>query len=78
MMLPVLAAGESTSGPTVTRFGDMDITGTPVKVPQCLLDLNGDRSLKNVCREAIRCHLLNLNPHVHLFSRVPKLGLRHV
>ena len=73
--MTLLAAGESTSGPTVTRFGDMDITGTPVKVPQCLLDLNGDRSLKKMCREAIRNHLLNLDPHVHLFCRVPKLGL---
>ena len=75
IVMMLLAAGESTNGPTVTRFGDMDITGTPVKVPQCLLDLNQDKSLKNACREAIRNHLINLNPHVHMFTRVPKLGL---
>ena len=32
-------------------------------------------SLKHLCREAIRKHLLELDPHSHLFGRVPKLGL---
>ena len=32
-------------------------------------------SLQHLCREAIRKHLLELDPHAHLFSRVPKLGL---
>ena len=31
--------------------------------------------LKHLCREAIRKHLLHLNHHEHLFSRVPRLGL---
>ena len=31
--------------------------------------------LKHVCREAIRKHQLKLNPHQHLFGRIPKLGL---
>ena len=31
--------------------------------------------LKHICREAIRKHLLNLDPHTHLFGRVPRLGL---
>ena len=31
--------------------------------------------LKRLCREAIRKHLLHLNHHEHLFSRVPRLGL---
>ena len=31
--------------------------------------------LKHICREAIRSHLLKLDPHAHLFGRVPQLGL---
>ena len=31
--------------------------------------------LKDICREAIRNHLLKLDPHTHLFGRVPRLGL---
>ena len=31
--------------------------------------------LKHICREAIRKHLLDLDPHQHLFGRIPKLGL---
>ena len=31
--------------------------------------------LKHLCREAIRNHLITLNPHSHLFHRVPQLGL---
>ena len=31
--------------------------------------------LKHICREAIRKHLLKLDPHQHLFSRIPRLGL---
>ena len=31
--------------------------------------------LKHVCREAIKKHLLKLEPHQHLFGRIPRLGL---
>ena len=31
--------------------------------------------LKHLCHETIREHLLKLDPHTHLFGRVPKLGL---
>ena len=31
--------------------------------------------LKYLCREAIRKHLLNLDPHTHLFGRISRLGL---
>ena len=31
--------------------------------------------LKHICREAIRKHLLKLDPHQHLFGRIPRLGL---
>ena len=32
-------------------------------------------TLINICREDIRKHLLDLDPHTHLFCRIPKLGL---
>ena len=32
-------------------------------------------NVKNLCREAIRKHMLSLDPHSHLFGRVPRLGL---
>ena len=31
--------------------------------------------LKHLCREAIRKHLIKLEPNVHLFDRIPRLGL---
>ena len=31
--------------------------------------------LKHICREVIRKHLLELDPHQHLFERIPMLGL---
>ena len=31
--------------------------------------------LKHLCREALREHLLKLDPHTHLFGRIPQLGL---
>ena len=40
--------------------------------------LSGPRqrfSLKNTCREAIRKYLIYLNPHSHLFNRVPELEI---
>ena len=32
-------------------------------------------NLQNLCRAAIRKHLLHLDPHTHLFYKVPRLGL---
>ena len=31
--------------------------------------------LKHICRQVIRKHLLELDPHQHLFGRVPRFGL---
>lgn len=31
--------------------------------------------LKHLCRDAIRKHLIELDPHQHLFGRIPQLGL---
>ena len=40
-----------------------------------ILNERGEVSLTHLCREAIRNHLLELDPHTHLFDRVPRLGL---
>ena len=32
-------------------------------------------NLKDICRRRIREHLLEVDPHTHLFSRVPKLEI---
>ena len=47
------------------------------KVPglDVLFEENLQFKLKHLCREAIRKHLLSLDPHSHLFGRVPRLGL---
>ena len=41
-----------------------------------LLELKKIRvELKDIYRDAIRKHLLKLDPHQHLFSKIPRLGL---
>ena len=49
------------------------IDETKVQVPDFLKppDLNP----KHLCRETIRKHLINIDPHQHLFRRIPQLGL---
>ena len=58
--LLLFAAGESTDGAP--------------SGPTCL-PLQTDINLKHLCREAIRKHILKIDPHAHLFGRVPRLGL---
>ena len=43
-------------------------------VPDYLPD-ESEINLMNICRLSIRKHLLNIDLHTHLFTRVPKLGL---
>ena len=45
------------------------------KIPEFLKFRDVKHTLKHICREAIRKHLLKLDPLQHLFSRIPKLGL---
>ena len=45
------------------------------KIPEELKFEDEKLELKHTCREAIRKHLLKLDPHQHLFSRIPELGL---
>ena len=43
---------------------------------QGLMELNDVKmQLKHICRETIRKHLLELDPHQHLFGRIPLLGM---
>ena len=55
----LFVAGES----TVSEIGDI------FKCPEF------EKGLKHLCREAIRKHLLELDEHISLFQRIPKLGL---
>ena len=32
-------------------------------------------NLKDICRRDIRAHLIRIDPRVHLFHRIPKIGL---
>ena len=59
----LFAAGERVPGPD------------QVPVPEYLLHKELQMCLKHLCREAIRNHLLELDPRTHLFGRVPKIGL---
>ena len=45
------------------------------KIPDCLKFKDLQLLLKQICREAIRKHLLDLDPHSNLFCRIPRLGL---
>ena len=50
------------------------ITWPSREVKRVLNEL-GEMNLSHLCREVIRNHLLELDPHTHLFGRVPRLGL---
>ena len=62
--LLLYAAGETLGRPTDAE-----------KLPECLRFESLKFNLKHLCREAIRKHLLSLDPHTHLFDRIPQLGL---
>ena len=47
-------------------------------IPDCLNFDDLQLELKHICREAIRKHLLELDPHSNLFGRIPRLGLPEV
>ena len=57
------AAGETLDGTDVDKISEV------LKFEEEKLEL------KHICREAIRKHLLKLDPHQHLFGRIPQLGL---
>ena len=73
----LFAAGESLDGITVryVRFSSDGDANVQVDVPDYLQELKQNLELKNLSRKAIRKHLIDLDPHAHLFNRIPKLGL---
>ena len=67
MLMLLFAAGEKVDA-TV-------LASCEIPVPDYLLFEDLKLCLKHLCRDAIRKHLLEMDPHEHLFGRVPKLGL---
>ena len=52
-----------------------DIEGDPARMEFYLSPEDLKFTLTNICRDAIRKHLLDLDPHSPLFHRIPRLGL---
>ena len=71
MVLFQYAAGENIGDGTLKNLQNSGKVAVPVVLFEETLKLN----LKHLCRQAIRKHLLKLDPHSHLFGRVPRLGL---
>ena len=68
-------AGETIDCSTVIKYAeDGEIIGQ-VEVPEYLFRRDLRLRLEHMCREAIRKHLIKVNPHSHLFSRIPQLPL---
>ena len=73
--LLLLAAGELLQVPELKKLGPRGRVST-IEVPDFLHhDPELRFCLKHLCREAIRNHLVTLNPHSNLFHRIPQLGL---
>ena len=70
------AAGETTDG---TAYYEFSISSTTyrnvIDFPECIRQRQSTDTLRETCREAIRKHLLDINPHLNLFMRIPQLGL---
>ena len=71
----LFAAGERVSGPVVEGSTYYCRNIVKAQVPEYLLHKELQMCLKHLCRETIRNHLLDLDPHTHLFYRLPRLGL---
>ena len=65
------AAGETLDPTIVPEAAENDIT-------EYFQDLTKNLNFKHLCREAIREHLVDLDPHEHLFGRIPQLELPSV
>ena len=55
--------------------GEMADSPADTAIPQILTQMEANPSLKHCARQAIRKHLIDLDPHHHLFNRIPALGL---
>ena len=71
----LLAAGETLDGPIV-HCADSTGNRTQVPLPDYLKPATEVQlDLMHQCRERIRKQLIDIDPHVNLFLRIPKLGL---
>ena len=69
------AAGETLDGPTVPLEDPGNGGVTHIEIPKYFKELKEKLDLKHLCREAIRKHLIDVDPHKHLFKRIPQIGL---
>ena len=72
------AAGETLDGPTVpieAGFNRNCNRVIHIDIPEYFQEIKENLDLKHLCREVIRKHLIDLDPHQHLFGRIPQLGL---
>ena len=53
-------------------------SATQLEVYEYLKQTEDRLSLKHICRETIRKHLINIDPYTNLFDRIPKIGLPRV
>ena len=71
IIISLYAAGETIDEVKVLEAAEATDDDKKPQVPDYLHEL----SLKHVCRETVRKHLINIYPHQHLFGRIPQLGL---
>ena len=69
--LLLFAAGETVKKEMIE---EIENSGPEFAISRCFPGKD-NLDLKHRCRDAIRNHMLHLDPHHHLFWRVPKLGL---
>ena len=69
--LLLFAAGETVKKEMIE---EIENSGPEFAISKCFPGKT-NLDLKHLCRDAIRNHLLHLDPHNHLFWRVPQLGL---
>ena len=73
VLMLLYAAGETLQGLTLQRLKTEILEGE--EVPECIKETFTDTSLKHLCRQHIRKHLIQQKPHRHLFGVIPQLGL---
>ena len=71
----LFAAGERVTVPIVEGRSRCRSHVVKAEVPEYLFHRELQMCLKHLCREAIRNHLLDLDLHTHLLSRIPRLNL---
>ena len=69
LQMLLYAAGEKLEDQTVSQ------QDWRTDIPDFFRELRENLDLKHLCRETIRKHLIHVDPHTHLFGRIPTLGL---